>query len=81
MGEPDGAFDVPGDRSPRELADHFGWPHDLVAQLVEQGHLVRTESGWRVDVAAELRQRWARSLWGAETDDEPSPDPPLLEDE
>ena len=63
MGEPDDAFDVPGDRSPRELADHLGWPHDLVAQLVEQGHIVRTESGWRVDVAAELRRRRRCSLW------------------
>jgi hypothetical protein len=71
----DGAFDVPGDLSPVELADHLGWPRDLVAQLIEQGRIVRTQSGWTVDVAAELRQRWARALWDVDSDTT-EPDPP-----
>ncbi|HEU5266990.1 MAG TPA: hypothetical protein VFU35_09820 [Jatrophihabitans sp.] len=74
MVEADGAFEVPGDRSPDELADHLGWPHDLVAQLVADGRIVRTASGWRVDVAAELRQRWARALWNGESDGESDKD-------
>jgi hypothetical protein len=76
MAGANGASEVPGDLSPGELADRLGWPRDLVAQLIDQGRIVRTESGWTVDVAAELRQRWARALWDAESDDAPEPDPP-----
>lgn len=74
MVEPDGAFEVAGDRSPDELADHLGWPRELVAQLVAGGRIVRTASGWRVDVAAELRQRWARALWDDNASDGESGD-------
>jgi hypothetical protein len=74
-----GTFEMSGDLSPRELADRLGWPRHIVLELIEQQRIVRTAVGWRIDVAAELRRRWARSVWDAADgapDQSKSPDVP-----